>query len=107
MGADSSNLTVGTMATVRDYIDGKLLSQIDNWHGGKAKIKTLKIQLYNYLGAMHPRMRELAEKASNFTRPILMTELTQGEQNWSRASRFALGQVFKGTALIDLETFNK
>ena len=62
MGADSSNLTVGAMATVRDFIDGKLLSQIDNWHGDKAKIKTLKIQLYKYLEAMHPRMRELAEK---------------------------------------------
>ena len=88
--------------TVRSFIDGKLISQIDTWDGERSKLKMLKIQLHNYLGAMDPRMRELAEKAERWLKPIEMSELMPEEKLMSQALRFALGQILKKSALIDL-----
>ena len=92
---------------VRDYIDGKLISQIDPWHGDGKKLKATKIQFLNYAGAMDLPMKELLKKSEGWKQPIVMTSLTPTEQLLARAVRFALGQIFKDKALLLLENLSE
>ena len=93
--------------SIRDYIDGKLLSQVDTWDGERSTFKNMKVQFYNYAGAMSPDMRALLEAAETHAQPIRVQDLTPQRQLLNGAVRFAMGQIFKKTALQDLETFDQ
>ena len=90
--------------TVGTFVNAKLLEGVDKWHGDKGKYKMLRIQLFNYFDGIDARIRPMMNRCEGFAAEIKLSQLTPDQRLVAGAVRVALGTVFHGQALLDLET---
>ena len=85
------------------YVNARLLGDIHKGHGERAKWKVMEIQLMKYTGSISTKITELMVKSMSWPAPMKHNEMNEEERQISQRLRIALGSIFRGQALSDLE----